>query len=138
MELKINDSNKDEIDNVNYAEVTFEITNSIPIGLTFVGYVVDDNFIKELRLPPTYNEIDSIRIPKPKVSDNGDIIEPGRLTQTLKLQGDDVQKFLNNSKMIIEIRFATAGDNNIPVKFRTSNKISFTVKANASYRTEFE
>ena len=136
LELNIDSTGNDEINNVNYAEVTFEITNSIPIGLTFVGYVVDDNFIKELRLPPSYNDIDSIRIPKPTVSDNGDIIEPGRLTQTLKLKGEDVQKFLNNSKMIIEIRFATGGDNNIPVKFRTSNKISFTVKGNASYRAE--
>ncbi len=138
LDLNIDNKDNDDIDNLNYAEITFGITNSIPIGLTFVGYVVDDNFIKELRLPPSYNEIDSIRIPKPTVSDNGDIIEPGRLTQTLKLKGDDVQKFFNNSKMIIEIRFATAGKNNIPVKFRTSNKISFTVKGNASYRAELD
>ena len=138
LELNLDNVNKDEIDNVNYAEVTFEITNSIPIGLTFVGYVVDDNFIKELRLPPTYNEMDSIRIPKPTVSENGDIIEPGKLTQTLMLKGDDVQKFLNNSKMIIEVRFETAGANNLPVKFRTSNKISFTVKGSASYRAELD
>ena len=138
LDLNFDGIDKDKIDNVNYAEVTFEVTNSIPIGLSFIGYIVNDNFIKELRLPPTYNEMDSISIPKPTVSESGDIVEPGKLTQTLKLQGDDVQKFLNNPKMIIEIKFSTAGKNNKPVKFRTSNKISFSVKGTAGYRTELD
>lgn len=134
--INIGEINDEQINKVNYAEVTFFVSNSIPLGVTLNATVLDEYFNEVLSLPPSYNDIDTIRIPAPVVSDGGDIIQQGELTQTIRLYGEDVQKFLNNPNMFIEINFETPRDNNAPVKFKTSNKISFSVKGKASYKAE--
>lgn len=136
LEIDTGEIDEEQMDKVNYAEVTFDIENSIPLGVTLHAAVVDSFFNEVLSLPPAHNQIDTLRIPAPIVSEAGDLIQSGKLTQTIRLYGDDVHNFLNNQNMVVEITFETPRDNNDPVKFKTSNKISFSVKGQASYNAE--
>ena len=60
----------------------------------------------------------------------------GTKTQTITIFGDDIKLLLNNPFMMLEVKFNTAGDNNIPVKFKTTNEISFDIRLSAEYRVE--
>ncbi len=135
-DLDIGDINEDDIDNFNYGTVTFTIQNNIPVGINFTAEVLDSNYLIVLPLPTNYNNLDNVKVPKPSVSDEGEVITAGVSVQTLTLIGDDIKSLLDNPFMSIEVNFGTA-DGNTPVKFKTSNTISFEVRAEAEYRVEF-
>lgn len=134
-DLDIGTIDKDEIDNFNYGSVTFTLKNNVPVGINFTAEVLDSNYLIMLSLPTNYNNLDNVKIPKPSVSDEGDVISAGISVQTLTLIGDDIKTLLNGPLMAIEVNFGTA-DGDSPVKFKTSNTISFDVRAEAEYKVE--
>ncbi len=135
-EVDLGNISEEDIEKFNYAEVTFSVANSIPVGLTFTAEVLDEFYNSVVTIPASYNNIDFIEIPKPEVSSEGDIIVPALTEQTLRLEGNDIQEFLRNPFLAIDVKFGTAGSSNTPVKFMTSNKISFSVKGKASYKAD--
>lgn len=135
-DVDLGEINEDDINKFNYGEVTFTITNSVPVGLTLTAEVLDANKNIVVTIPASYNNIDYVEIPKPQVTTEGNIISPATTEQTLRLEGNDIQEFLRNPSMVIDVQFGTAGDGKTPVKFMTSNKISFSVKGKASYKAE--
>lgn len=136
LNIDLGDVNKNDIDKLNYGEVTFTIESTIPVGIKFTSEVLDSNYNYVIDLPTDYNNIDFIEIPKPEVSENGDILNASVKTQTISLYGEDVQKVLDSPYLLINVEFSTSGENGNPVKFKTSNKIKFDVRAKAEYRVE--
>ena len=134
-DLDLGDIDEDDIDNFNYGTVTFTIKNNVPVGISFTAEVLDSNYFIVLPLPTNYNNLDNVKVPKPSVSDDGEVITAGVSIQTLTLIGDDIKTLLDNPFMSIEVNFGTA-DGSTPVKFKTSNTISFDVRAEAEYRVE--
>ncbi|MCB0751614.1 MAG: hypothetical protein KDC52_09085, partial [Ignavibacteriae bacterium] len=122
---------------VNYGEITFSVENGVPVGIKFTATVLDSNYNAVLKLPTIYNEKEYLEIPNPQVSSDGEVLQVGVIEQTLQLFNEDVIKFIKNPYMQISFSFATTNAANQNVKFRTSNKINFSVKANASYRADF-
>lgn len=135
-DVDLGNINKDDIEKFNYGEITFSILNSIPVGLTFTAEVLDEFNNAVVSIPASYNNIDFIEIPKPEVTAEGDVISPASTVQTIRLEGNDIQEFLRNPYLSIDVNFGTAGSSNSPVKFMTSNKISFSIKGKASYKAE--
>jgi len=135
-EIDLGDVSEDDIDQVNYGEVTLAIRNAIPVGLTLTAIVLDsvNNII--LKIPTEYNDITFVEVPKPEMSDAGEVLLASEKVQILKLVGEDIKKFLKNPFMAIEVNFNTAGEDNTPVKFRTFNKINIDIRATADYRVE--
>ncbi len=134
-DLDLGDIDEDDIDNFNYGSVTFTIKNNVPVGINFTAEVLDSNSLIMLPLPTSYNNLDNVKIPKPSVSDEGEVISAGISVQTLTLIGDDIKTLLNSPLMSIEVNFGTA-DGDSPVKFKTSNTISFEIRAEAEYKVE--
>jgi len=135
LEFDLGDVDRDDINRLNYGDVTFTILNSMPVELRFTAIVLDSNYNSVLSIPTNYSNIDTIRIDAPEVSETGDIISASEKIQTIALVGDDIKEFLQNPYLAIEVKFWTAGDA-LPVKFKTSNKISFDIRVKADYRVE--
>lgn len=136
LEIDLGNVDPDDIDRLNYGEVTFSIENTIPVGLSFTSIVLDSSGTPVLNIPAAYNDISQLEIPKPVTSENGELLSSGQAEQTISLLGDDIKKLLNSPNLIINVKFDTAGKNNSPVKFKTSNSISFEINVKAEYRVD--
>lgn len=134
LDIDLND--EEDIENFNYGEVTITISNSVPVGLDVTAIVLDSNYNQILQLPTSYNDISSLEVPQPEVSETGDILLASQKVQTLILYQEDIQKLLKNPYILIDVNFVTAGNEVNPVKFKTSNKISFDIRAKAEYRVD--
>ncbi|MCB9247241.1 MAG: hypothetical protein H6613_01160 [Ignavibacteriales bacterium] len=137
LSIDLGDVSEDDFERVNYGEITFSVENGVPVGIKFTATVLDSNYNAVLKLPTIYNEKEYLEIPNPQVSSDGEVLQVGVIEQTLQLFNEDVIKFIKNPYMQISFSFATTNAANQNVKFRTSNKINFSVKANASYRADF-
>ena len=71
----------------------------------------------------------------------GNVVTPGVVTQVIRLYGDDVKKFFTkpNPQMAVSFELSTPPPTQtIPVKFKTSDSISITVFATASYKVDLD
>lgn len=136
VEINFGDINKDDINKVNYGKVTLSFENEIPASLAFTGKVLNQFFAPVLELPPAYNSVQQIVIPAPQVDQNGNLLKVGQLTTEIELKGEDIQKFLDNPYLFMDLKFNTADTNGMPVKFKVNEKISFKIKAEAEYKVE--
>ncbi len=136
VEVDLGDISDEDIDKINYGKIYLTLTNEIPISVSFSGEVVDANYNKVLKLPPEYNSITEITIPAPQVNNQGDVLKAGEITEELELKGEDMKAFLRNPYIIVNFGVETPGENNQPVKFKISEKISFSIKAEAGYKVD--
>ena len=136
VEIDLGDISDEEIDKINYGKVYITLTNEVPISLSFSGEVVDVDYNQVLKLPPDYNSITQISVPAPQINNSGDVVTAGKITQEIELKGEDMKKFLHNPYVIVNFNFETPGENAQPVKFKISEKISFSIKAEAGYKVE--
>ncbi len=136
VEIDLGDVDSDDLEKINYGEVTFIVENSIPVGLQFTATVLDSNNNEVLNLPTSDNDKQYLEILSPEVSNEGEVLYESRTEQTLKLYNDDIKTLVNSPYLKISFSLETPNSNVTNVKFRTSNKINFSVKAQASYRAE--
>lgn len=137
LEIDLGDVDEDDINRLNYGEITFTVYNSVPVGLRFNAIVMDSNYTPILNIPNTErNQPEFLEVPNPEVSGNGDILLAGESVQTVTIFGDGIKKLLNNPYLEIQVFFSTAGTGTDPVKFKTSNNISFDVIAKGEYKVE--
>jgi hypothetical protein len=108
-DVDLGDVDEDDIDRINYGEVTFQITNSVPVGLIVTSAILDSNYNEVLNIPTPGNSLDYIEVPNPDVSGNGEILSASSITQTITVIGDDVKRILDNPYMMLVINFNTAG-----------------------------
>ncbi len=131
----------EDIEKLNYAHLTLELTNEIPISIAFVGTFNDSAGTKVLNLPPRPlypSNKDTVFVDPPRVDLKGNIISAGYRIQELELFGDEVQKFLSSPFMTFQVRFITPPKGtNIPVSFNINDELNFKVTAKASYRVDF-
>jgi hypothetical protein len=131
----------EDIEKLNYAHLTLELTNEIPISLAFVGTFNDSNGTKVLNLPPRPlypSNKDTVFVDPPRVDLKGNIISAGYRIQELELFGDEVQKFLSSPLMTFQVKFVTPPKGtNLPVSFNINDELNFKVTAKASYRVDF-
>ena len=137
LEIDLGNVDEDDLNRLNYGEVTFTVKNSVPVDLKFNAVVMDSNYTPVLNIPNTErNQSEFFEVPSPQVNEIGDIILVGESVQTVTMYGDGIKKLLNNPYLEIQVFFSTAGSGTDPVKFKTSNKISFDVIAKAQYKVE--
>jgi hypothetical protein len=130
----------EDIDKLNYANLTLELTNEIPVSLAFVGTFNDSAGTKVLNLPPRPlypSNKDTVFVDPPRVDLKGNIISAGYRIQELELFGDEVQKFLSSPFMTFQVKFITPPKGtNVPVSFNINDELNFKVTAKASYRVD--
>jgi len=130
----INISDND-IDAIQSATLTLEITNSVPVSLIFKGAVLEANTNSELfPLPPTGSSTDKIEIPAPTVDSKGNVTSPGHNVQSIKLTGEQAKQFIHNRKITINLTLSTPASNNNPVKFKNTDSISIKAYGQVVYR----
>ncbi len=125
-----------DIDAIQSATLTLEITNSIPVSLIFKGAVLDAKTDAELfSLPPAGSSSDKIEIPAPTVDANGNVSAPGKNVQSIKLTGQQAKQFIHNRKLTFSLTLSTPpANNNNPVKFKNTDSISIKAYGQVVYR----
>ncbi|MCW8850810.1 MAG: hypothetical protein OQJ81_12585, partial [Melioribacteraceae bacterium] len=137
LDIDLGDFDEEEINKFNYGEVTFKVKNSVPVGLRFNAVVLDSSFNQIITIPnPAQNDFEFMEVANPEVTEAGDLLSIGESTQTLIMYGDEIKSLLENPYLEIQVFFSTAGSGSDPVKFKTSNKISFEVTAKAEYKVD--
>jgi hypothetical protein len=123
---------EDDINSIKSLDLTIEFENGIPVELSFIGYVVDDEGNPLLRIPPVYNAADKITIIAPNVDGQGFTIAPASSKTVLSLTGEDAKTFLRNNRIAVTISFLTPPANsNNPVKFRVTDSVRLKLYAKA-------
>ncbi len=124
-----------QIDAINFAEITIEMTNAIPVGISFSGHILDANNNPLIQLPPSYNDISAISIVPPTVDSDGLVTAPSQSKQVIRLTGEDAKTFIHNPniEMVLTLDTPPAGTAD-PVKFRTTDYISVKLYGSAGYR----
>ncbi|MFH2031008.1 MAG: hypothetical protein ABIJ40_10385 [Bacteroidota bacterium] len=139
VDIDISKDNEKDIEKINFAAVTVELTNKIPVNITFTGEVLDSLGNILLILPPTHNDVTEIKVPAPTVDQNGNVVSAGTVTQTIKLYSDDVKKLLGNKRLVLVFSLDTAPVSNTnPVKFKITDTIQARITAEASYLVDLE
>ncbi len=139
VDIDFGEVDKNDLDNVNNADLTIEVTNGIPATAKFTAFVLDNSGRVTLNVPPPQNSIDFISIARPNVDVNGNVISPATNTEVVNLSGDDIQKIIDGLKLGVNVEFETSSNgSNTPVKFKYTDKISFKITINGNYRTDFD
>lgn len=135
LEIDTLDISDEQINSINFAEITIEMTNEIPIEISFSGNVLDANKQPILAVPPSYNSITAISIKAPTVDSDGYVISPSQTKQVITLKGEDAKTFINNPTLAISLSLETPPVGTAqPVKFRNTDKISVKLYGTVGYR----
>ncbi|MBK7981551.1 MAG: hypothetical protein IPK06_16405 [Ignavibacteriae bacterium] len=137
IDLNLGDIKDDDIDNINYGEVTVNIENSVPVNLRFNAMVLDSNNNEIMPLPTENNPTSYLEVQSPTVSSEGDVLNTVKSEHTLKLYNDEIIELIKHPFLKIMFAFETPNSDEQNVKFRTSNKINISIKVKASYRADF-
>jgi hypothetical protein len=139
VELSMGDS--DEAEKLNFAIVTVELTNEIPIGLEMVGFLLDSTNSILLKLPPRKlddSNSDTIFVEPPEIDQLGNSLNAGYVKQELILYDDEVQKLFTSPNLLLNVKFYTPPDgSSVPVNFLVDDEVQFKIYAKASYRMDF-
>lgn len=123
---------EEDINSIKNLDLTLEFENGLPVELSFVGYVMDENGNTLLRIPPSYNSADKITIVAPSVDAQGFVIAPASSKTIITLTGNDAKTFLRNNRISATITFLTPPANtNNPVKFRVTDSVRLKLYAQA-------
>ncbi len=135
--LKIDSMNvsDEDIAAINFAEITIEMTNKIPVSISFSGHILDSNNVPLLSIPPSYNDITAISIVPPTVDSEGFVVSPSNSKQVIQLKGEDAKTFIHNPtiEMVLKLDTPPVGTAQ-PVKFRNTDKISVKLYGTVGYR----
>lgn len=127
----------EDIESVNSVSLTIEILNAIPVGLKISGSVLDKNGKMLFPFPPKYNSNTEIIFSPSLVDANGYVTTPVKSIQTIELHKADARTFISNPKLLINIGLNTSGSDNIaPVKFRSTDYISYKIYGEVNYRVQ--
>lgn len=104
-DLKID--SKDDINKIKSAELSLNLSNTIPADVIFNGTVIDSAGNEILTIPPSHNELDSVIIPPPTYS--GSTTIPGTVEQTILLTEADADEIVRGARFVMHFRFDTKG-----------------------------
>ncbi len=136
LELEVDDSSE-SVENVNFAALTMEIENYVPVALNAKGTLLDNNGNVLIPIPPDYNELKEIVVEAPTVDSDGNVVEPGKVTQKIEMQGEDVQKFLGDPQLILTLSMLTPpAGSTLPVKFNITDSVKVKVFGTLDYRVD--
>ncbi len=139
VDIDLGELDENDLDNVNQAELTIELTNGIASTARMTAFVLDENGVRTLNIPTETNQKDFIEVAAPSVDTNGNVISDATNTEILSLTGDDIKKIINGSKLGVEIELETPPSSSTnPVKFKNTDKISFRVSVSGNYNTDFD
>lgn len=136
-EVNIEESNRENLDNLLSASISMNIENGLPLGISVVSDFYDENGNLLFRFPPN-------RAPNPStlnvlgglVDVNGKVTTPRSNTFTLQVNQDEFSKLTLAKKIVSTVNLNTTGVNALPVQFRTSDKIKIKGFGLVQYRVK--
>ena len=139
VEIDLDNIDEEDIENINYAEIFFEIENAVPAGLEFSSEMYDSLGTLMLHLPTDYNGQTTMNVAAPSVDESGNVTEPGMTELSVKLFHEDVQKFFDSSEMVFHLKLLTPVSNGLlhPVKFKIDDNIKVNASVSAGYKVRF-
>ena len=132
--LDISNDVRDKKDKIGKFTVTLELTNGVPAGFSFSGKVYDaaNNFLMDL--PPNRTPLNgTIAVSAANVDANGKVTSSNSNTINFDLTQDEINKFLEGTKLISSITFYTSGSNTQGVEFRTTDPVSAKIFGSVTY-----
>ncbi|MCK6615013.1 MAG: hypothetical protein L6Q47_12310 [Ignavibacteriaceae bacterium] len=136
-EVNIDESNRENLDNLLSASISMSIENGLPLGISVVSDFYDENGNLLFRFPPN-------RAPNPAtlnvlgglVDVNGKVTTPRSNTFTLQVNQDEFSKLTLAKKIVSTVSINTTGVNALPVQFRTNDKIKLKGFGLVQYRVK--
>ena len=139
VQINISNTNKDQLDRIGSVTVNLNVSNGLPVAVSFTGKLYDAFGTYVMPFPPVHApNPTTVSIPGATTDANqfADPAKPGVTTITLQLTGAEMQTFLNSKKMIVTLSLDTSLPNGSPVNFRSSDAISVTGTGSINYTVQ--
>lgn len=136
-DVNIDESNRENLDNLLSASISMNIENGMPLGISVISefYDEDGNFL--FRFPPNRAPNPAtLNVPGGLVDVNGKVTTPRTNTFTLQVNQDEFSKLTLAKKIVSTVSLNTTGVNALPVQFRTSDKIKLKGFGLVQYRVK--
>ncbi|MGD8777342.1 MAG: hypothetical protein PVH88_00085 [Ignavibacteria bacterium] len=139
VDIDLGDLDENDLENINDADLTIEVTNGIAATAKLTAFVLDDSGNITLYIPPSQNSVDYISIKAPSIDSDGNVTSKASNTEVFNLSGDDIKKIIYGKKMGVNIELDTRSTGSTdPVKFKNTDEISFRVSVTGNYKTDFD
>lgn len=137
LKLDFNEDTQKEIRNLNKGELSFIVTNGLPVSLSFTGKLYDANNRFLIYLPPQTTSQDTVISIDGGITDaNGNVITKTTKTIKLKLSQGDSDLIAKAKYMRVFVKLNTSRANNLPVKFRSKDDFRIKASGTINYRLQ--
>lgn len=140
IDIELSEDDKNNLNDINDIETILTIYNGIPAVINFTGKLYDEYNRFLMYLPPKYDNQDTIITVASAITDSdGNVISDREQiirVKTSKAVGEtetDIQKIARAKYMRIKLGLNTSLENNLPVRFKTNNRIQIKVAGTTKY-----
>ena len=139
--IDMSQDDRDKIKNFNSISAGFQITNGIPVAVSFRGKLYDENNKYLMNFPPKHADQDTIINIAGAVTDNtGNVMTKIGTTNRISLvsnQSVSETTLLSKAKyMRVFLNISTTRSNNQPVIFKTTNDLNINVIGSTDYQVK--
>ena len=135
--VDLSDNDRTEMKKVNGGSLVLEIQNGIAFDASVSARLYDasNNFLTNL--PPAHAPNNTlIHVQAATVNAQGQVTAPAVTKITFAINKDDVDRISQSSYIKTEVSFYTAGNNGVPVAFKTSDAITIKAYGTLNYTVE--
>lgn len=129
--IEFDEDSKKLLENINQTDFVLDITNGLPIAITYTGYLEDSSGNFLMKFPPSK---DSVQVAGGITDGNGNVITFNQDTTLMLFGRPEVEKLLKASRLISTIKMNTTKPNNQPVRFKTSDIIFIRAYGKLNYQ----
>ncbi len=140
IKIELSEDDKNNLTNINEIEAVLTVNNGIPAVIDFTGKLYDEYNRFLMDFPPKYDNQDTIiTIGGAIIDSDGNVISDREQIIRVKAStavGEtetDIQKIARAKYMRIKLRINTSLENNLPVRFKTDNRIQIKVAGTTKY-----
>lgn len=117
------ETNLDDIENIESAELKVIIDNGIPIEAGIQIYFLDD---QDNKIDSLYSNFEQI-IGSANVDSNGNVTSANETTSYVNFTAERVEKIKQSSKMLMGVKMSTANNGNTPVRISTQHEMEVKI-----------
>ncbi len=135
--VDIKQDQRNEMNKVKSGSLVLEVQNGIAFDASFSARLYDENNRFLMNLPPNRAPNDTlVHIQAAQVNVQGKVTSSTQSKINFSLNGEEITKLTQSKYLISRITFYTAGNNGIPVEFKTSDAINIKAYGSLNYTVE--
>jgi hypothetical protein len=139
--IDLSQDDRNKIKDLNSIAAGINITNGIPVALSFRGRLYDENNKFLMNFPPKHSDQDTVINIAGAITDNtGNVTTKINTTNKISLVSNQTVSettLLSKAKyMRVYLKISTTRSNNQPVIFKTTNDLNITVYGSTDYQVK--